>query len=204
MAWRIGLVFTALVTGACVGGAEPHTSSPATSRASASPVSSPVQSSPTVSRLTPAPITPSPSPPAGNYGSLPQGLLFTPAAGYRPPDWLPPHIRLAPPAPASSTCGVDAQGIYRALVRFDPHSSAGAVTIQINVYHGPGTYANTSGGTDVDVEISPPRSDLTGLTAFQQPSVVEVAVDGVSGSLEASLLQGNAHAGKLSGAWRCG
>lgn len=103
-------------------------------------------------------------------------------------------------------CGVNpASGLYTALVRYDPARPAGAITIQVQGFRGPGTYVNTTGATPVDVEVSPPAPDLTGLSGFGvDGATVVVAGDLRSGSLTSQLQSGSRVAGTISGSWRCG
>lgn len=104
-------------------------------------------------------------------------------------------------------CGVDPRnGLYTALIRYDPASQAGAITIQIQSFQGAGAYTNgTTGSTPVDVEVSPPSPSLSGLSGFGVPGAsVTVNQDLKSGSMTSTLQSGARTAGVISGDWRCG
>lgn len=104
-------------------------------------------------------------------------------------------------------CGVDPRsGLYTALIRYDPASQAGAITIQIQAFHGAGAYTNTTAAsTPVDVEVSPPSPSLTGLSGFGiDGASVTVAQDLKSGTVQSTLQSGARAAGSISGNWRCG
>jgi len=158
---------------------------------------------------TPSVAAPSPTAPASqpSPATLAEGIRFTWSAGYTPPAWLPVSISTAPPAPAGggAACGTDPSGQYTALIRFDPSSPAGAITIQVNGYHGPGSYANTANAFPVDVEVSPPSSALSGLSGFDATgAAVTVAGDGKSGTVSSTLESATRAAAAVSGTWRCG
>ena len=104
-------------------------------------------------------------------------------------------------------CGVDPRsGLYTALIRYDPTSQAGAITIQIQAFQGPGAYTNTTAaGTPVDVEVSPPSPSLSGLSGFGIAGAsVTVDPDLKSGTVHSALQSGARTAGSISGNWRCG
>ena len=96
--------------------------------------------------------------------------------------------------------------MYTALIRYDPSSQAGAITIQIQAFHGGGAYTNsTAGTTPVDVEVSPPSPSLSGLSGFGVTGAsVNVDQDLKSGTVESALQSGALTAGTISGSWRCG
>lgn len=160
---------------------------------------------------TPSPGGASPVPAAatpGDFGSTTEALRFTWASGFTPPAWLPSFIAKAPPAPTSGSvvCGVDPRsGLYTALIRYDPTSQAGAITIQIQGFQAAGAYSNSGGRTPVDVEVSPPSPALTGLSGFGVAGAsVTVDVDLKSGAVQSTLQSGARTAGIISGNWRCG
>ncbi|MBV8527689.1 MAG: hypothetical protein JOZ75_05195 [Candidatus Dormibacteraeota bacterium] len=172
--------------------------SPSATAQNTTPASSPGGSSPAPAAATP-----------GDFGNTPEGLRFTWTAGYSQPPWLPAFIAEAPAAPSggSVVCGVDpASGLFTALVRYDPTSQAGAITIQIQPFHGADTYTNTSASnTPADVEVSPPAPSLTGLSGFGVVGAsVTVDQDLKSGTVQSSLQSGAREAGAISGNWRCG
>lgn len=104
-------------------------------------------------------------------------------------------------------CGADPRsGLYTALIRYDPASQAGAITIQIQAFQGAGAYANsTASTTPVDVEVSPPSPSLSGLSGFGVAGAsVTVAQDLKSGSVQSTLQSGARTAGTITGSWRCG
>ena len=104
-------------------------------------------------------------------------------------------------------CGVDPRsGLYTALIRYDPTSPAGAITIQIQGFQRAGAYTNNSAGTSpVDVEVSPPSPSLTGLSGFGAAGAsVTVDLDLKSGTVQSTLQSGAHIAGAISGTWRCG
>lgn len=102
-------------------------------------------------------------------------------------------------------CGVDTTGLYTALVRYDPKSQAGAITIQVHGFQGPGTYTNGSGETLVDIEVSPPAPNLAGLSGFgASGATVTVAPDLHSGTLASPLQSVSRSVGRVDGSWRCG
>jgi hypothetical protein len=145
----------------------------------------------------------------GDFGSTTQALRFAWATGFAPPQWLPSSISEAPPAPTNGSvvCGVDPRsGLYTALIRYDPASPAGAITIQIQAFQGAGAYSNsTAGTTPVDVEVSPPSPSLSGLSGFGVAGAsVTVAQDLKSGTVRSTLQSGARIAGTISGNWRCG
>lgn len=180
-----------------------------TPRASGSTAPEPASQAPS---LIPAPGGSSPPPAAvtpGDFGSTPEALRFTWAAGFAPPSWLPSLVAEAPAAPANGSvvCGVDPRsGLYTALIRYDPASPAGAITVQIQAFHGAGAYANEGAGpAPVDVEVSPPAPSLTGLSGFGFAGAsVIVDQDLKSGTVQSSLQSGARIAGTISGNWRCG
>jgi len=102
-------------------------------------------------------------------------------------------------------CGVNrASNLYTALVRYDPTRAAGAITIQIQGFRGPGSYTNGAGSVPVDVEVSPPSPSFIGLSGFEaEGATVEVAPDLRSGTLTSPLQSGSRLAGTISGSWRC-
>lgn len=103
-------------------------------------------------------------------------------------------------------CGVNpANGLYTALVRYDPTHPAGAITIQVHGFRGPGAYTNASGATTVDVEVSPPSPFDTGLSGFAADgATIQVGADLQSGTLSSPLQSGSRVAGTITGSWRCG
>ena len=102
-------------------------------------------------------------------------------------------------------CGDDpARALYTALIRYDPRSSAGAITVQIQGFHGAGSYANSGAATPVDVEVSPPSPNLPGLSGFAvSGATVQVNDDLTSGTLLSPLMSGARQVATVSGAWRC-
>ena len=171
---------------------------------------------------TPEPATPRPSPPPspggsssapaaatpGDFGGTAESLRFTWSNGFAQPPWLPSFVTAAPAAPTNGSvvCGVDPRsGLYTALIRYDPNSQAGAITIQIQAFHGAGVYTNsTAGTTPVDVEVSPPSPSLSGLSGFGVAgATVTVDQDVTSGTVQSTLQSGARAAGSISGNWRC-
>lgn len=145
----------------------------------------------------------------GDFGTADEGLRFAWATGFSQPSWLPSFIVKAPPAPTSGSvvCGVDPRsGLYTALIRYDPNSQAGAITIQIQSFAGAGAYVNGNGGsTPVDVEVSPPSPALSGFSGFGVAGAsVTVDADLKSGTVQSALQSGARTAGTISGNWRCG
>lgn len=185
----------ALATAAC-GSAAPRTASH-----SAPATATPGSPSPAATATASPALTP------GDFGTTPEGLTFQWAAGYTPPSWLPGFIARAPAAPSggSTVCGPDpGTALFTALVRYDPRSPAGSITIQIQRFAGPGTYVNTAVASPVDVEVSPPAPDLTGLSGFGVPgATVHVNPDLVSGTVTSALQLGPRTVGVLTGDWRC-
>lgn len=180
-------------------GAE-HARTPAAQRSTAPrPTSTVGASAPTVAPT--ATSTP------GDFGTTVEGLTFAWAEGYTPPAWLPSFIRRAPPAPSggSPVCGSDpGRALYTALIRYDPSSSAGAITVQVQGFRGAGSYTNSGGATPVDIEVSPPAPNLPGLSGFAVPgATVQVNDDLTSGTLASTLVSGTHQAGTISGSWRC-
>lgn len=161
-------------------------------------------------RIAPAPAaaaTASPAPTPGDFGGTSEGLTFQWEAGYAPPAWLPASIQSAPAAPSggSTVCGPDpATSLYTALIRYSPSSAAGAITIQVHAFTGPGTYVSAGASSVVDVEVSPPAPDLTGLSGFGvSGATVHVNADLVSGTVSSPLLLGERTVGSVTGQWRC-
>jgi hypothetical protein len=149
----------------------------------------------------------SPAATPGDFGSIPQQLRFTWVAGFTAPSWLPSSIVLAPAPPSggSNICGANANGQYTALIRYDPTSPAGAITIQINGYTGPGLYANSTSAFPVDVEASPPQPSSTALSGFGDAgATVRVDPDATSGTVTSMLRSVSHAAATLTGSWRCG
>ena len=163
--------------------------------------------SPTPSPSGPPPALPTATP--GDFGNTAESLRFTWATGFAPPSWLPSSIAKAPAAPTNGSvvCGVEPRsGLYTALIRYDPASQAGAITIQIQAFHGAGAYTNsTAGTTPVDVEVSPPSPSLSGLSGFGAAGAsVTVDEDLKSGTVQSALQSGARTAGSINGNWRCG
>lgn len=145
---------------------------------------------------------------AGNFGGTPEQLTFSWTPGFPAPAWLPRTIDQAPAAPTlgSNVCGFDAnRNLYTAIIRYDPSSSAGAVTIQVQGYTGPGQYTNSGSSAPVDVEVSPPTPSLQGFSGLSQPgAAVQIASDGRSGTVMSPLATTSRVVGSISGNWRCG
>lgn len=204
--WCAGAVLTAAILAGCD---TQHLAPAHTPRASTSSTPEPAtrRPSPTPSPSGPPPALHTATP--GDFGSTAESLRFTWATGFAPPQWLPSFIAKAPPAPTTGSvvCGVDVRsGLYTALIRYDPASQAGAITLQIQAFQGAGAYTNSSAGiTPVDVEVSPPSPSLSGLSGFGVAGAsVTVDQDLKSGTVQSTLQSGARIAGSITGNWRCG